>query len=167
MQQGEANCKIAPLSLSVTLFPLHLLPTQTARRASGNNCQIPRRTFAPFLACISFRHMSVCMCVCVPTCLDCWMQTGAKATASHCSSYPLPISLAPPSPSLHLSHMYTIIPSWSHCPRWLPLHCMAFTSFRDTWGALGLNEVHTPSCTSKRAADRDAAATTDAVEAAN
>lgn len=104
MQQEEANCKIAPLF--VTLLPLHLQPTQTARRASGNNFQIHILTFAPFLACICFA-IWVFMCVCVSTCLDCWMQTGAKATAPHYSSTPLPFSLALPSLPLLLVYNHS------------------------------------------------------------
>lgn len=171
MQQEEAICKIAPLPLSLSgthfHFPLHLLPTQTARRASGNNCQIHRLTSAPFLACICFAiWVCVCVCVYVPRLLD----------ANRCQGYCIPLRLnssthlthTPLSPSLPLSLVY----NHSQLAPLSPLtaaasHCMAFTSFRDTWGALGLNEVHTPSCTSKRAADRDATAATDAVDAAN
>lgn len=119
MQQGEANCKIAPLFLSVTLFPLHLLPTQTARRASGNNCQIPRRTFAPFLACICFA-IWVCVCVCV--CL--------RASTAGCKQvprlqHPTAAHIHYPShshPPLHRSISFTCIQSFPVGPT-VPAGC--------------------------------------------
>lgn len=124
MQQGEPTAKL-PLSLC---HSLSTPPTPYSNSPQSQRQQLPNppTDFCSISSVLLFCHVSVC--VYVPRLLD----------ANRCQGYSIPLQLIcsthlTHTPFLHsLSHLYRIIRSWSHCPRWLPLHCMAFTSFRDT-----------------------------------
>lgn len=71
------------------------VPAATTAKSRRALLRLPPPPFCYISSLHLLCHMRVCVCVSVSTCLDCWMQTGAKAaTATHCLSGPSP-SVAP------------------------------------------------------------------------